>query len=180
VPLGEFRSSETDVPDDELHPVKGSQVARILPAKEALDGAHVPTLGPATMHEAEIRKALDPGPRCDFRYTTRGNPVLAVALRPGSEASAGVVKLNGHLVFLKSTSDAGTTDGNGEFVLAADPVRMAVIPDADVQVIERRNVQRREANAIFEVGRSLRVGYRGYLDCTSEPPTVSPRETSGR
>jgi hypothetical protein len=172
--------SETDAPDDELHPVKGSEVARILPAKEALDGAHVPTLDPATLHEAEIRKALDPGPRCDFRYTTRGNPVLAFALQPGGEASAGVVKLNGHLVVLGSASGAGTTDGNGEFLLAADPVRMTVIPDGKVRVIERRNVRRTEANAFFEVGQSLRVGYRGYLDCTSGPPTISPRETSGR
>ena len=172
--------SENEAPDDELHPVKGTEVARVVPAEQALAGAHVPTLDPVTMYEAEIRKALQSGPWCDFRYTTRGSPVLAFALQPGGAASAGVVKLNGHLVVLRSASGAGATDGNGEFLLAADPVRMAVIPDADVQVMERRNVQRREANAIFEVGHSLRVGYRGYLDCTSEPPTISPRETSGR
>jgi hypothetical protein len=171
---------ENEAPDDELQPVKGPEVTRIVPAKQALNGAHVPTLDPATMYEAEIRKALERTPRCDFRYTTGGKPVLAFTLQQNGEASAGVVKLNGHLVVLRPALDAGSTEGNGEFLLAAEPVRMAVIPDANVQIIERRNAQRREANAIFEVGQSLRVGYRGYLDCTSEPPTISPRETSGR
>jgi hypothetical protein len=69
---------------------------------------------------------------------------------------------------------AGAAGGNGEFLLHADPIRMAVISDGKGQVIERRNVRRNEANAIFGVGQSLRVGYRGYLDCISEPPTLSP------
>ena len=74
--------SENEAPDDELHPVKGPEVPRILPATEALSGAHIATVDPATMHEAEIRKALEPGTRYDFRYTTRGKPVLAFTLQP--------------------------------------------------------------------------------------------------
>jgi hypothetical protein len=56
---------------------------------------------------------------------------------------------------------------------------MTVTPDARVQVVERTNVRRREANATFEVGQSLRVGYRGYLDCSSERTAVSTRKGSG-
>jgi hypothetical protein len=172
--------AENEVPDDALQSIHAPEVARIVPAKEALAGAHIPTVDPATMHEAEIRKALESGPRCDFRYTTRGNPVLAFTLQRNGEAHAGVVKLNGHLVVLQAASSTGAVDGNGEFLLRADPVQMAVIPDAEKQVIERRNVRREEANALFKVGERLRVGYRGYLDCASEPPTISPREASGR
>jgi hypothetical protein len=54
---------------------------------------------------------------------------------------------------------------------------MAVIPDGQEQVIERRKVRRKQANAIFEAGESLKVGYRGYLDCTSEP---TPLKGGGR
>jgi hypothetical protein len=166
-----------EAPDDALKAIKAPEVARIVPASEALAGAHIPTVDPATMHEAEIRKALEPGPRCDFRYTSSGKPVLAFNVQSGGEASSGVVKLNGHLVVLKPASSAGAAEGNGEFQLAADPVRMAVIPDARNQSIEGSNARRKEANAIFEVGESLKVGYRGYLDCTSEP---TPLKGGGR
>ena len=132
------------------------------------------------MYEAEIRKALDSGPRCDFRYTGRGKPVLAFTLQSAGAAAAGVVKLNGRLIVLKPQSSAGATEGDGEFLLRTGPIQMAVTPDAEEQIIERRNVRRREANLIFQVGQSLQVGYRGYLDCTPQPPTLSPRETSGR
>jgi hypothetical protein len=123
------------------------------------------------MHEAEIRKALEPGPWCNFRYTTSGKPVLAFNVQSDGQASSGVVKLNGHLVVLKPASSAGAAEGNGELRLLADPVHMSVIPDARNQAIED-NARRKEANAIFEVGESLKVGYRGYLDCTSEPMTL--------
>ena len=160
-----------EAPDDALKAIKAPEVARIAPAGEALAGAHIPTVDPATMHEAEIRKALEPGPRCHFRYTTSGKPVLAFNLQSDGEASSGVVKLNGHLVVLKPASSAGVADGNGEFRLLADPVHMAVIPDASNQATEGSNARRKQANAIFEVGESLKVGYRGFLECTSEPTT---------
>ena len=57
---------------------------------------------------------------------------------------------------------------------------MGIIPDAHIQVFERRNARRNEANEILGVGQSLRIGYLDYLDCTSVPPTISPRETTGR
>jgi hypothetical protein len=168
--LAGCRASEA--PDDALKAIKAPEVARIVPGSEALAGAHIPTVDPATMHEAEIRKALEPGPWCNFRYTTSGKPALAFNVQSDGQASSGVVKLNGRLVVLKPASSAGAAEGNGEFQLAADPVRMAVIPDARNQSIEGSNARRKEANAIFEVGERLKVGYRGYLDCTSEPTTL--------
>ena len=49
------------------------------------------------------------------------------------------------------------------------------VDEAAVAIADRR----KEANAIFEVGQSLRVGYRGYLDCTSEPTKVSDDAANG-
>jgi hypothetical protein len=170
---------DNQAPDDALTAIKAPEITRIVPAKEALIGAHIPTLDPATMQEAEIRKALEAGPRCDFHYTTRGQPVLAIGLRPDGSTSGGVVKLNGSLIALSPASSPASSNGENGFSLAADPVRMTVTPDARVQVVERTNVRRREANATFEVGQSLRVGYRGYLDCSSERTTVSARKGSG-
>jgi hypothetical protein len=42
-----FACSESDVPDDALHGIEQSEVARILPPAEALARANVPTLDPA-------------------------------------------------------------------------------------------------------------------------------------
>jgi hypothetical protein len=170
---------DEQAPDDALTAIKAPEITRIVPTKEALIGAHIPTLDPATMQEAEIRKALEAGPRCEFHYTTRGKPVLAIGLRPDGSTSGGVVKLNGSLIALSPASDSPSSNGDNGFSLAADPIRMTLTPDAGVQVIERPNVRRREANATFEVGQSLRVGYRGYLDCTSEETTGAARKGGG-
>lgn len=171
---------ESERPDDELHPVKGTEIARITPAEEALAGAHVPTLDPATMHEAEIRKVLESGPRCDFRYTSRGKPVLAVSMPAEGPALRAVVKLNGHLIVLEPAANAAAGDGIKRISLVSEPIRIILNPEQRARAGQRENVRRREADAVFEIGQSLRVGYRGYLDCTREPPTISPREVSGR
>jgi hypothetical protein len=163
--------SENEAPDDELHPVKAAEIARIVPAREALAGAHVPTLDPATMHEAEVRKALGAGSRCDFRYTSTGKTVLAISQSDATSGRA-VVKLNGHLVMLTQAPQASSGEPTVRFLLFADPIRITIDPDQQAQNGERTNLRRREANMIFEIAQSLRVGYRGYLDCTSEPRTI--------
>lgn len=170
---------ESEMPDDDLRSIKPPEIAPIVPASEALSGAHVPTLDPATMYEAEIRKALGSASRCEFRYTTRGKPVLAFTLHRNGEASGGVVKLNGNLIVLQSSLGAGASQRD-ELRFASDPVRMAVTAVAGGRATEDGDVRRREAIAVFELGQSLSVGYRGYLDCTSNPPVISPRRTSGR
>lgn len=149
---------EEAAPDDVTDPVHAPEVARVAPASEAVGGANIATLDPATMVDAEISKVLGPGARCEFRYTSEGRPVLAASASAGGEAPAGVVKLNGRLVALqREGADAQSV------VLRSDEVRLTVTPDGGAPLDDAR---RREANAIFEVGNNLRVGYRGYYRCT--------------
>ena len=149
---------EGAAPDDVTDPVHAPEVARVAPAAEAIGGAHLPALDPATMVDAEISKVLGPGARCEFRYTSEGHPVLAASPAAGGEAPAGVVKLNGHLVPLqREAADAQS------IVLRSGDVRLTVTPDDGAAVDDARQ---REANVIFEVDNSLRVGYRGYYRCT--------------
>ncbi len=172
--------SASEAPDDALPRLEGPEVARIVPAAQALTGAHIPTVDLASMDEAEIRKALQPGSRCDFRYTTRGKPVLSMSRRPDGMTAGGVVKLNGYLVMLEAASSSEADGSTGDLRLLADPIRIDVLPDARGSRFEARALRRAEANAILHVGQRLQVGYRGYLDCTDEPQTISPGETSGR
>ena len=145
-------------PDDVTAPVHAPDIARVLPAREALSGAHIPTLDPAEMVAAEIEKVLGPGPRCEFRYTSEGRPVLAASTAAGAETPPGVVKLNGQLVPLqREPADAQS------IVLGSGRVRLSVTPDGGAPAGDARQ---REANAMFQVGNSLRVGYRGYYHCT--------------
>ena len=150
---------ESSAPDDDLTAIRAPEIVQIRPASEALAGAHVPTLDPATMNDAEIEKALGAGPHCEFRYTSEGNPVLAWEASRNS-AGKGVVKLNGHLVMLRSAA------ASGEVVLAADQVRLSVSPDREDRDEALANEHQREATAVLEVGDKLKVGYRGYYGCT--------------
>lgn len=170
--LGLLAGCDNEALDDETQPVQAPEIPRIVTAQEALSGAHIPTLDPATMNGAEIRKAIGDGPRCVFRYTSTGRPVLAVSTGAAAAAAEGVVKLNGHLVPLKAVpiEPAGR---DREILLLAEPICMTVAPDPGTQT-EDHGYLRRQANMIFEVGHSLRVGYRGYLECGSELPVKSP------
>ena len=166
--------AEDDAPDDDLKAIRPPEIARIVPASEALAGAHVPTLDPSTMNDAEIAKSLAEGPRCDFRYTTAGAPVLAIrmaAMEPTGTALSAIVKLNGQLVPLEpARKEAGKASAD-RLLMASEPVRIMIQPDAAPTRMARNGVQRREADMIFEVGQRLRAGYRGYLDCALEPRT---------
>lgn len=164
---------DNEAPDDDLSSIRAPEITRIVPASEALAGAHIPSLDPAPMVDAAIRKTVGTGPRCEFRYTTSGNPVLAAAMQPDSTASGGIVKLNGSLVPLSPAPPAGAAGQEGRLLLAADPVRVAVMPAAEAE--EGEGMRRQEATMVFEVGQRLRVGYRGYLDCGAGPPVRSSR-----
>ena len=155
--------TESSAPDDDLQAVHPPEIARIVPAGEALAGANIPMLDPSTMNDAEIRKALAQAPGCAFRYTTSGDPVLALHREPAGKALSAVVKLNGHLVPLQA-AQADAAPGE-RLVMVSDPVRIALQPDPSEGKTPRAGIERREANMTFEVGRQLRVGYRGYLDC---------------
>ncbi|WP_372621940.1 DUF6692 family protein [Falsiroseomonas sp.] len=156
---------EGAAPDDAVRSGHAPEIAAILPAEEALANAPVAHLDPATLNDAEIRKAIGTGPLCAFHYTRAGNPV--VAMQAGA-APAGVVKLNGHLILLEASGEAGGDAAARSLVLAAGPVRLRVIAPpqgADIQA----------ATMLFEVGQDLTVGYRGYLGCPPESPVASPR-----
>jgi hypothetical protein len=150
---------EEDAPDDDISAIRPPEIARIAPANEAIAGTHIPTLDPATMVDAEIQKVLGVDPRCEFRYTSAGRPVLAARTPSNGDAAQGVVKLNGHLVALRPTS----TDG--ALVLSADRIRLTITADDAGQAGGLGDARRREADLIFEVGDSVRVGYRGYYNC---------------
>jgi hypothetical protein len=166
--------SESDAPDDEVDRLRPPEIARIVSAEEALTGIQVSTLDPATMNDAEIRNALGTGPQCAFRYTIAGRPVIAASMQPNELPSGGMIKLNGNMVALSPTSSDDAGGPSGTFLLVAGPIRITVTPDRERE--EGRDVVlRREANLVFEVGQSLKVGYRGYLDCASQPPMRSRR-----
>ncbi len=151
--------SESDAPDDELNPVRGHTISRIVPAGEAIAGAHLPTLDPMTMNDAEVEKALGTGPRCAFRYTSTGRPVLAFQGRPGTDPGQGVVKLNGNLVLLQSQS------ADGSLALQADEVRLVLSPKPGEPPDEREEAGRIEMDTVFTAGDGVKAGYRGYFGC---------------
>lgn len=125
------------------------------------------------MNGAQIRKAVGAGPRCEFRYTAAGKPALAVSMGAAGETGVGIVRLNGNLVVLEPAPIDGNV-GQGSISPDRDPDPITVSPDAGEPAEGRDGVRRREADMIFEIGQRLRVGYRGYLDCLSEPAVVDP------
>ncbi|HEV7368445.1 hypothetical protein [Arenibaculum sp.] len=164
---------EADAPDDAIDAVRAPEPARIMTVQAVLDGAHVPTLDPHTMKDAEIRMAVGAGPRCEFRYTSTGRPVLAVGAGSGASTPRGVLKLNGSLIVLELAPAEPAAAGGGQaddFALVAEPIRALVAPVPGELNEIRDGLASREATMVFEVGDSLRVGYRGYLECLPEPP----------
>lgn len=139
-------------PDDKVG-APPPHAARLVSADEALAGANVPTLDPATMDAAEVARVLGPGPRCEFRYVSGGKPVLAIAAAPDAAAAA-VVKLNGDLVAL--TASDPRTFGAGPVHL-----RLSDLPEAADAGRDRP----RPATLTFRAGQELQVGYGGYYVC---------------
>ena len=166
---------DSDAPDDDLTAIHPPEIVRIVPAQDALAGADIPKLDPAPMNDAQVRKALGGGPLCEFRYTMAGRPVLAVSMQPDGTPRGGILKVNGSMVSLTPAPAGGASEQAGSVLLIADPIRMTVAPEGAEQADVDNGARRREANAVFEVGQSRKVGYRGYLDCMSEPPRESPR-----
>jgi hypothetical protein len=154
-----------DAPDDVVQHPRAPEIARIVAAEQALANVELAKLDPATMNDAEIRQAIGTGPFCLFRYTSSGKPVLAVGAQPNGAPLGAVVKLNGNLVRLDATGAEGTGGTADSLRLAAGPMRIMVTPDPGEGGDEADRVRRREADMVFEVGESLRAGYRGYLRC---------------
>lgn len=156
---------QSDAPDDANAPAP--DLAAVKTASEALAGAHIPTLDPATLNDAEIRKVVGGQPHCSFRYTRSGRPVLVASLKPDGALDAGVVKLNGNLVPLQANGGEGQPGGDA-FVLAAPPVRLSVQRPSETEA--PTDGKRVEADMVFEVGQQLKVGYGGFMSCASAAP----------
>lgn len=157
---GLLAGCENEPPDDELNPARAEEIKRIMTAEEALAGADLAKIDPAPLLEAEIRKAIGQGARCEFRYTGNGKPVLAVGQTEGARPDA-IVKLNGRLVALRTASPPN----DGSISVVAEPVRMAVQAGKEDGPADGDRIRSREATGILEVGEQLKVGYRGYWDC---------------
>ncbi|MEJ7930157.1 hypothetical protein WG922_09235 [Ramlibacter sp. AN1015] len=157
---------QNDAPDDA--PATAPEIVRIRQAPQALEGAHVSMLDPATLQGAEIRKVIGARAHCSFRYTSSGRPVMVVGLGSDGLAELGVVKLNGVLVPLQPAP--ATAIAPAAFALAAEPVHLTVRPDADPSAIPQTDGSRVAAEMIFEVGQQLRAGYHGYLECRPAAP----------
>lgn len=157
---------QNDAPDDAAS--RAPEVARVKAAAQALEGAHVPMLDPATMNDAEIRKVIGTGRHCTFRYTSTGKPVVAFRVDQGASPMMGVVKFNGSLVAL-NPEPAVVPDKAARLVLVADPVRLSVQPYAQTITSAKQNADKVEAEMVFEIGQELKVGYGGYLECEAAP-----------
>lgn len=154
-----------EAPDDELHPARASDAPQLVSAEEALSGAHIPTIDPATMNDAEVRKALGAQPFCAFSYVSDGNPVLALSAAQAGRASQAVVKLNGRLVALESLSDTPR-----EAAFGAGNVTLSVSARSDA-ALGRGSEQ--QADLVLTVGEQLKVGYGGYFACAEAPPSAA-------
>lgn len=161
---------QNEAPDDA--PSHAPEIVHVKTAPQALEGAHLTTLDPSTMNGAEIRKVIETGRHCTFRYTSTGKPVVVIGIEQGGAPMAGVVKLNGSLVALKPDTSA-PHNKTGGFVLVADPVRVSMQPDPQATASTKPQDGRVEAEMVFEVGQDLKVGYGGYLECRSTPAAPS-------
>ncbi|MCJ8518538.1 hypothetical protein ABID21_001139 [Pseudorhizobium tarimense] len=144
---------EQEAADDIIDPPRAEEVARVVPGEEAIAGADIPTLDPATMVDAEMAKVLGQPTKCTFRYTSAGKPVFALNGTPDNSATTAVVKVNGHLVELRPSG------GDGNLVFGSGPVVVSLsVPGGDPE-------GKVDAAMSFTVDDTLRVGYKGYFQC---------------
>jgi hypothetical protein len=168
---------DNKAPDDQATRPQENEVTRVSTAPEAIAGVDLATLDPQTMSEPEVRKLIGNGPRCEFRYTTAGSGVVGIKMPPEIGGSKGVVKLNGSLISLTSETSAKASETERTIMLAAEPIRIKIVSDRGTGWVPVPHVERREANMMFEVADSLKVGYRGYIDCSSKPIDIEHRRS---
>jgi len=133
----------------------------IVSPDRAIHTAAIPSIDPEAMQAAEIERVLPAGPRCGFSYTATSMPVLSGAVSPRG-GSAGVVKIHGRLVELRSeASSLESLTGPTEF--SADGIRMDVRPLGET--VRIRNGEPWEAEMHFRIEEGLTVGYRGWYGC---------------
>jgi hypothetical protein len=148
-----------DAVDDELTPMRSADIPHVVSAQKAVSTAHVSTLDPETMNDAEVTKALGEGAFCAFRYASDGKPVLAWKQPTQGAAGTAVVKLNGLLVPLERQEKQGAAQ------FTADDIVMS-LGSPQAPAVKSPNLARpTQATLTFEIRQKLRVGYGGYTVC---------------
>jgi hypothetical protein len=129
--------------------------ARTGTVADALSNTLISTLDPAPMPRAEADRVLSATPRCTFNRSPETGPILWIA----ADDTHAAIKLNGILVELK---------GGGQ---AHDDGARFSIPGAELAVRTLGDAAGWRANAelIFELDEGLRVGYRGFYRCGTNP-----------
>lgn len=135
---------------------------RVVPAPEAIQQANIAEVDPGELDEAEIDEVLGPGPRCSFRYSRTGPPVVAA----GTDTGRGVVKLHGRLVEVTAAGPDAGASARGGVTLSADGIEIVVEPRGGTDEALR------EAAARMHLAAGLTVGYVGYYAC-DPPPRAS-------
>jgi hypothetical protein len=126
-------------------------------ATEAVRSADLKTTDLEAITDEELRRMLGPAPVCRFTYGPGEAPVAA-ATAPGASVSRGVIKLHGRLVSMAARYEALAGEG---FELSSDDVKVMVAPYEGAPGGETL-----EAEARFQVGHALEVGYGGFYECT--------------
>jgi hypothetical protein len=166
---------DASLPGDNANQPRSQEVARVVPAQEAVAGAHKPALDPHTMAVAEVNKVIGDGRRCEFRYTTAGAAAVGIGIAPDGAATGGAVKLNGRLIALAPATAGGEPVQPRAIRLVAEPIRIKIEADRGDAWEPLAGVSRREATMTFKVSSDLRVDCRGYIDCSDKPITISHR-----
>lgn len=126
--------------------------AELASAEEAVSRASLSKVYPGTLAVEEIGRVLDNRSDCRFQFTGAGEPVFAYS---SGEPALGVVKLNGRLVELQATEASGAA---GAFSSGPVRVQLRSLPDSG---------PRRNAEMIYEIGQEVRLGFQGFLRCSS-------------
>lgn len=144
-----------DPTGDETALIGAPEPAPIATSDEAILGAHIPTLDPGPLSEAEITNALGEVSYCSFRYTKDGAAIVAF----GNVANGnGVVALNGYRVILTAT------DANEGISMSAGQIRLTMSPEAPLR-FDGTPISTIDSELVFSIGDQLRVGYVGYVRC---------------
>jgi hypothetical protein len=132
---------------------------------EALRSTDLSKLHPQPLDAAEVSRVLESGAECSFSWTAQSEPILAARLPAGAPVAAGLMKLNGRLVTVRSAAPGGLGTLTGGPVMMGDGLRVSVAPVEGTAARSGNGAVRREADLLFELEEGRSVGYRGFYQC---------------
>lgn len=136
---------------------EGESRAEFATVSEALDRPEISTLDAQAMTLEEVAAGLPRGSDCVFLRTLDSPAILAIS----RDGTTGVMKLSGQLIKLTA---AGSSTREAPR-MAANGLRMRVLPVAEAQADETDGRSRTAADLLFDLDAGLTVGYRGFLTC---------------